>query len=283
MENLTTGGFPLVAQASGIQLRADGRPVFRRVESRMVLGCQSGRGTVTINGQRYPLVPSSLFLLPWGHSIGYAADPRDPFHVYGMHLIPWHRADAPVELGVAHDPRHHLAGVPWRRDMPLGGDGDVIAGTEQQRPELAALVRYAIRVGQQAIPSVEVARALGTLAIAELAKPAAPDLPAELRRLLAWIEAHLAEPLALPELARVAGRGTTTINRLFHRHLQTAPMSWVIDRRIERAGQLLSTTDRTVGQIAHDTGMGDPYYFSRLFKQRTGLPPTRWRRTWSRP
>lgn len=279
MENLT--GFPIVAQASEVQLSADGWPSFPRVESRMVLGCHTGRGTVTINGRRYPLGPSALFLLPWGHAIAYDADPADPFFVYGMHLIPWHSADHPVELAVPHDPRHHLAGVPWRGDTRLGSDDGVVVGTEQDRPALAALVRYAIHIGQNSLPTVDAARALGILASAELQAPRqepADDLPVELHRLLTWIDAHLAEPITLAGLARLSRRGTTTVNRLFHRHLDTAPMTWVTTRRIDHARRLLSTTNLTVAQIARASGVADPYYFSRLFKEHTGMAPRDWRR-----
>ncbi|HEX3812259.1 MAG TPA: AraC family transcriptional regulator [Mycobacteriales bacterium] len=283
MENptVTADGFPLVAQASEVQLGADRGPSFTRVESRMALGCHSGRGTVTINGRRYPLGPSSLFLLPWGHAISYAADPAVPLFVYGMHLIPWHRADAPVELAVPHDPRHHLAGVPWRRDVPLGADTEVVVGTEQQRPALAALVRYAIHLGQHTLPGVDVARALGTLALAEFPKPRRPpldDVPVELHRLLTWIDAHLTDPITLAGLAALAHRGTTTVNRLFHRHLGLSPMTWVAGRRIDLARRLLSTTHLTVGQVATACGIADPYYFSRLFKEHTGMAPRDWRR-----
>lgn len=283
MDNLTTesDGFPIVAQASEVQLSADGWPSFPRVESRMVLGCHTGRGTVTINGRRYPLGPSALFLLPWGHAISYDADPADPFFVYGMHLIPWHRADAPVELAVPHEPRHHLAGVPWRRDLPLGADAEVVVGTEQQRPALTALVRYAIHLGQHALPGVDIARALGTLALAELPAPrqqAPDDVPVELHRLLTWIDAHLTDQITLADLAALAHRGTTTVNRLFHRHLGVSPMTWLSGRRIDRARRLLSTTNLTVAQVAQECGVADPYYFSRLFKESTGMAPRDWRR-----
>jgi AraC-like DNA-binding protein len=260
------------------------------VESRLVLGCHAGRGTVTVNGRRYPVAPSDLHVLPWGYPVRFDADPTAPFFVYGVHVIPWHSTSAPIELTVPHGPDHHLAGVPWRRDLPLnGGDGGdgVIVGTEQQRPHLAALARYAIQIGQDGLPGPRAARALGELALIELRKPPPGDsqsaMPPVLQELLTWIDSHLSEPITLPALAGVARRGTTTINRLFHRHLGTSSMDWVTSRRIERARRLLSTTDHTIARIAHDIGVSDPYYFSRLFKKHTGLSPTTWRHTQSRP
>lgn len=287
MENLTAG-FPVVTQASEVALTAGRGPRFTRVESRMVLGCTEGQGTVTINGSRFSLQPKDLLVLPWAHAIAYDADLTDPFFVYGLHLLPWHAADEPVELVVPHDPRHPLTGVPWRADRPLGveasaGAGGVAVGTVAARPGLAALVRYAIGRGQHGLHDAAIARALGTLALTELDQPIAPPhiddtaLPAAVRRLTTWVDAHLHEPIDLSDLARVLDRGTTTLNRLCTRHLHRSPLAYVGDRRIDRARELLAAGQLPVAQVGRRCGYDDPYYFSRVFRERTGESPRAWR------
>lgn len=77
--------------------------------------------------------------------------------------------------------------------------------------------------------------------------------------------AHYAEALAMPPatlshaLTLIAGKPTKEL---------------VTDRVMLEAARLLRFTDRTVGEIAFQTGFGDPLYFSRAFKRHHGQPPT---------
>ncbi len=291
MDNPTRpgGGFPLVAQASAVQFGPDDRLGFPRVESRMLLMCVTGHGRIEVNGEEYDLAPSVIVLLPWGHAIRYLPETTDPFFVYGMHLVPWHRDRVDVELSIPHWPGHELAGVAWRRDAPLVADAGVLVTDQARRPQLATLMHYAAQLWDPPGPDVASAKALGVLAVRELTTepPAAPHddlrMPGELRRLLIWIERHLADQITVPSIAAVVGISVTSVNRLFRRHLGTSPMSWVIDRRIERAARLLSTTELTVAQVGRQSGLADPYYFSRLFRVRIGMSPREWRRHRSAP
>ncbi len=77
--------------------------------------------------------------------------------------------------------------------------------------------------------------------------------------------AHYADALATAQatlshaLSEVAGRSTKEL---------------VTDRVMLEAARLLRFTDRTVGEIAWQTGFSDPLYFSRAFKRHHGEPPT---------
>ncbi|MGI8868826.1 MAG: helix-turn-helix domain-containing protein [Mycobacteriales bacterium] len=281
-------GFPIVAQASEVALSPGTGPSFRRVGSRMVLGCSSGHGTVAVNGVPLPLRPTDLYVLPWGHSVRYDADADDPFFVHGLHLVPWHRAGAPVAFHIAHDPQDPLAGSPDRADQPLGvdasrGPGGVASGTVTARPGLADLVRYAISLGQHGFTDVGTVRALGELARTELDRPLVPphldesSWPAEVRRLASWIDRNLDRALTRADLERVSGRGTSTLHDLVARYLGAAPMEYVAQRRMERARQLLSATHLPVTTVGRRCGYLDPYYFSRVFKRHTGDSPRAFR------
>jgi transcriptional regulator GlxA family with amidase domain len=51
--------------------------------------------------------------------------------------------------------------------------------------------------------------------------------------------------------------------------------------RIEEAKHLLETTVMATDAVATEVGYGDPTYFRRLFKRRTGITPARYRRKFS--
>jgi len=77
--------------------------------------------------------------------------------------------------------------------------------------------------------------------------------------------AHYADALAMPQaalshaLSQVTGKSTKEL---------------VTDRVMIEATRLLRFTDRTVGEVAFQTGFSDPLYFSRAFKRHAGEPPT---------
>jgi AraC-like DNA-binding protein len=76
------------------------------------------------------------------------------------------------------------------------------------------------------------------------------------------------------ELAREAGYGTEHFARVFREVNGVLPQEFIIQCRVERARQLLFESAMTVGEIADALGYRDIYFFSRQFKERTGLSPT---------
>jgi len=48
--------------------------------------------------------------------------------------------------------------------------------------------------------------------------------------------------------------------------------------RMQKAREILQDPDLSISEIAYSTGFGDPAYFTRVFKEDTGLSPNEWRR-----
>ena len=273
---------PLVLHASQVQFAPSGRLGFARVESRMVLLCRAGGGEVRVNGRTHRLRAGATLVLPWGHAISYHADDVDPFLVGGAHLVPAHDVEAPIHASIPHDPRHALAGCAWRRDDPGLATSDVVVSSAVRHPALTGLTHYAISLFERGRPADDELQALGTLMCHELRtldRPAdtTTDLPADLRRVISYVEDHLEHSVTVGSLAAVAGCSEATLTRHFRQHLGAAPMAWVIRRRMTHATQLLRTTELPVAQVARRCGVPDPYYFSRLFREHHGTAPSTWR------
>jgi AraC-like DNA-binding protein len=97
------------------------------------------------------------------------------------------------------------------------------------------------------------------------------------------IDTHIAEPLTLPGLARLAHLSPVYFVSLFRKETGRPPMAYVFDRRIELARTLLAAGDQSVEQIARAVGFEDPFHFSRAFKRKTGMPPTAYRASLKNP
>jgi AraC-like DNA-binding protein len=80
------------------------------------------------------------------------------------------------------------------------------------------------------------------------------------------------------ELARTMGLSYESFRKRFREETGLPPSQYQVDLRIQRARSLLMNPNRTVKDIACTLGFDDPYYFSRVFKKRTGLSPDHYRR-----
>lgn len=52
------------------------------------------------------------------------------------------------------------------------------------------------------------------------------------------------------------------------------PTIYIRKARLHHAMELLRTTDRNISQVAYDVGFTDPNYFSRVFSEEFGMPPS---------
>lgn len=92
-------------------------------------------------------------------------------------------------------------------------------------------------------------------------------------QLLEYLAEHLADRITLDDLARWSGYSAQHLNRLCGESLGLTPLQYLMQMRIERARAMLSECRLTVAAIGKAVGFDDPYYFSRAFKQHTGLSP----------
>ncbi|NQU44313.1 helix-turn-helix transcriptional regulator [bacterium] len=98
-----------------------------------------------------------------------------------------------------------------------------------------------------------------------------------LEPILNYMTDHLAKPLTLDELAAKTGMSRSYFTRRFRIKTGYAPMEYMIRTRIQKACEYLENSELNIARIAELVGYDDPYYFSRLFRKITGVPPTAYR------
>lgn len=109
--------------------------------------------------------------------------------------------------------------------------------------------------------------------------PITEDAPAlrEVRLTLARLEERAFQPVDMEAIARDCAMGYSTLRRRFKQATGYSPKEYILRVRLSRAKELLMLTSRSVTEIAAAVGFDDPYYFSRLFRHKEGLSPTRFR------
>jgi AraC-like DNA-binding protein len=92
------------------------------------------------------------------------------------------------------------------------------------------------------------------------------------------IQTRHAEPLRVRDLARIAHLHPAWFSTRFKHITGLAPVRYLTRFRLERARELLISTDHSVAEIAALTGFQDPLYLSRQFHHVMGVSPTAYRR-----
>ncbi|MGH0218364.1 helix-turn-helix domain-containing protein [Sinorhizobium meliloti] len=173
----------------------------------------------------------------------------------------------------------------------LGGDGppallDVSGGKDEQLSHLLALIHQELTAeGKGSQLFVQgLAQSLAVHLIRSYASNNTQDkrqtaLPGfKLRRAVAFLEEHLADPFNLAQLAVTVGMSEFHFSRLFKKATGLSPSRYFIRRRVAKAQQLLQETDTSIIEIGMSVGYSSPSHFAQVFRRETGLPPSHYRR-----
>ncbi len=87
---------------------------------------------------------------------------------------------------------------------------------------------------------------------------------------------RIGSAIDLGEIAKRLGVSTSHLNDVFRAYTGQTPYQYYIGIKIRKAKELLARDGRSVKEVGYELGFEDQYYFSRLFKKKTGVPPSRW-------
>lgn len=100
-----------------------------------------------------------------------------------------------------------------------------------------------------------------------------------IRQMLSFIQLRYTEPVSVQQIADSAFISRRECMRSFQRILGTSPIQYVIDLRLRKAKQLLLETDFPVMEIGARCGFPDQSYFTRVFREKTGVSPGKFRKS----
>jgi AraC family transcriptional regulator len=201
---------------------------------------------LTMNGRTYPVHPGSVSLVPAGVQVRFDYAGRSE------HLFAHFRASQ--------------AGEPVL--VPVVQDAGVAA------PALSELLRSAIEAspGGSRRMVAEVWTALWR--VAQLPEPAAGGAGhTAVAVAIAHIEANLARPLPVPDVARVAGVSHNHLTRLFRTETGLPVVGYIRQRRMARARHLLTATTMSIPAVAASVGINDLQAFNKACRRELGAAP----------
>jgi AraC-like DNA-binding protein len=160
----------------------------------------------------------------------------------------------------------------------------VIAGSNEDCPALVTPPDRALGAWHD-----KTSRALHTRPRSDRLRAIGPFLPAPqahgglppgaIRRVREYVETHLSESIDLAVLASIAGLSVFHFAREFKRSAGVTPHHYLVQKRVERAQEMLARTDLALAEIAIASGFSDQSHLARHFRQMLGTTPREFR--WS--
>lgn len=229
---------------------------YRRVRlapsGSFLLACLEGEGRVLLDGRWQRVTAGELCLAPPRVLNAFHAVPRRRW------TFAWLRYEEPPAVTPLVG-----AGSPLRLTQGAEEIGRAIAGlrAEWLAERDASLVRHWVQLAHG------------------LARRAARPWRHESRASALWdaVARDLAADWKLTTLARQSAVSAEHLRRLCRRELGRTPMEHVAYMRIQRAQELLETTDDKLDAIAPQVGYRSAVVFARAFARYVGLTPTQYR------
>jgi AraC family cel operon transcriptional repressor len=167
-------------------------------------------------------------------------------------------------------------------DLLLASTSPRATVSEPERPAFESLIRALLdnpstELGRHAFARFLVNTVTNYLAPARTARFPS-DLPDWLRNTVEWIDQQRRCPPPLADIVRHSSRCQEHFTREFSRHFGIPPTRYLANLRVDRAAELLVTTNATVEQVCFECGFENPSYFFRLFKRRKNMSPLTYRR-----
>ncbi len=94
-----------------------------------------------------------------------------------------------------------------------------------------------------------------------------------------YIRFHYDREISVNSIAKLLNLSPEYFSRLFKSETGMSPLQLIIKYRIDRACMLLKATNLTMSEISNSVGIPDTKYFSKLFKQKKSISPSKYRKT----
>jgi AraC family transcriptional regulator len=103
--------------------------------------------------------------------------------------------------------------------------------------------------------------------------------PSRMEEAREYLRAHAAGSVTLESAADANGIHPVYLSRSFRQAFGCTVGEYLRDCRLQRALRMIGQTELTLGEIAAECGFADQAHLTRLFRARTGMTPSAYRRT----
>ncbi len=97
-----------------------------------------------------------------------------------------------------------------------------------------------------------------------------------IRKARCLFEENIYNSIEMNDFAGSLGMDYSEFRRIFKSYTGMSPYQYFLHLKINKAKDLIAAGEYSIKEIAYMLSFENQYYFSRLFKSKTGVPPSRW-------
>jgi AraC-like DNA-binding protein len=248
---------------------ADSVTTGRTLREYQAVYITSGGGWLNdaVNG-RQEIRAGDIFMLFPGIEHSYSPDPATGWREY------WVGFDGP------HARRLEANGLfsPQKTVFRIGLDEALMGDYEQ----IIQLCRHQPS-GFQVVLGVKILQLLAHLHLSEKAVAAGDSETDLIRSARSIMQLRLESGIEMYDLAKEVGVSYLHLLSVFRLHTGLTPYQYFLQLRIYKAQELLQDPKLSIKEIAEIMNFDNQYYFSRIFKHKTGMSPLQWRESPNQP
>ncbi|MBV6643813.1 MAG: AraC family transcriptional regulator [Cyclobacteriaceae bacterium] len=231
----------------------------------ILIYCVSGKGWISVNGNQFQVKENQYFVIPKKVPHSYGSDKQHPWSIYWLHY-----------LGTLSDDFSKLTKSPQT----------ILLST-------IARMQNRIELFEEMLQNLEIGFSKENIQYANIClmhflasfkflnqyrQIRKRDEFDPIERSIRYMRERISDKLSLTKLSQNANLSPSQYSLLFKNKTGKPPLDYLIRMRVQRACQMLNTTNLKVKEIAHLVGYDDPYYFSRVFHKTMGTSPRDYRK-----
>ncbi|KUJ59156.1 hypothetical protein AR687_24520 [Flavobacteriaceae bacterium CRH] len=230
----------------------------------ILIYCIAGKGWCIIENKLYAAVPGRFLVVPSGLAHTYYADKDEPWSIYWIHF----KGEASF----------HLANNLYKR---LIGDNNLVYITDVINnlfDELYKNLQLGYGKSNTGYASILLWQILGSFLYNErFCANMMQQQSDPVEKAISYISENIQIRLTLEMISSQVNLSVSHFSLLFKTKTGYTPVEYVNHLKIQIACQNLQFTSLRIKEIAHLSGIEDPYYFSRVFNSLMGVSPTQYR------
>lgn len=252
----------------------------RKIYDNQLLYIHKGKGMLEIENKEYIAFPGDIFFYKPGTTHNMIADPEEPFLLTGIHfdftqnhkdkkhpIGPLSLEEYNPELITEKTEFHNFCGFPAKLHLL------------SQFKSKETFIKIIEEFKNQKIYSQELINSLFHSWLIKIIRyittNKAGKINNSINNIIQYLRENYNQEITNKGLADIFNYHPAYISELLQKHTGMPVRQYLINIRIRKAIDLLLFSDKNITQIAREVGYSNIHYFSRLFKSKTGFPPSK--------